>query len=163
MILFILNWFLTKVPRGTFRGEFMGWLGKLFGSDSALESGSRIAEKATTGIISGIDKAFYTDEEKADINLKMVDMSSKVLLGLQDQFTPRAISRRIIAFLFSISFCAAFITAIIFACLDDTSIVDNIVHVVKVFDMGVIMGTIIIFYFGNYLMDKFLKKEDHGK
>jgi len=37
----------------------MGLLGKIFGSDDAIS-------KAADGIYNGVDKAFYTDEEKAE-------------------------------------------------------------------------------------------------
>ena len=129
----------------------MGWFGKLFGTDKALESGAKIAEQATTGIIAGIDKAWYTKEERAED-------ATKVLLSLQDQFTPRAISRRILAFSFSLCFCLSFVVAMVFASLDKTHIVNNIINLVKAFELGWITITIVIFYFGNYLVDKLKKK-----
>lgn len=128
----------------------MGWLGKLFGTDAALENGVKIAGNVTNGIMSGIDNAFYTDQEKAQ-------ESTKVLLALQDQYTPRSISRRILAFMFSLCFCLSFITALIFACFDKTESVNDIIGLVKAYDLGWIMITIVIFYFGNYMVDK-LKK-----
>lgn len=129
----------------------MGWLGKLFGSDKALESGAKIAEQATSGIISGIDKAWYTKEERAQD-------ATKVLLSLQDQFTPRSISRRILAFSFCFCFCASFTISLVFACLDKTHIVNNIINLVKAYQLGWITVTIVVFYFGNYLVDKLKKK-----
>ena len=36
----------------------------------AVEAGANIAEKATGGIINGIDKLFYTEEEKAEAGQK---------------------------------------------------------------------------------------------
>ena len=42
----------------------MGILGKLFGSDKVIDAG-----------ISGIDKVFYTDEEKAENRLKAAPRS----------------------------------------------------------------------------------------
>jgi len=117
----------------------MGWFGKLIGTDQALETGAKI-----------IDKAFFTSEERAE-------NATKVLFKLQDQFTPRAISRRILAFMFSLSFCGAFMLSLVYACLDKTHVVNNIIGIAKAYHMGMIMMTIIMFYFGTYLADKFKK------
>ncbi|MHA1447878.1 MAG: hypothetical protein ACTSP4_00460 [Candidatus Hodarchaeales archaeon] len=124
----------------------MSWFGKLLGTDKALD----IASKVTTGIINGIDKSCYTEHEKATD-------TKKVLLALQDQFTPRSISRRLLAFFFCISYCCSFIVALVFACLDRTVVVNNIINLVNAFELGWIVITIVIFYFGNYIVDK-LKK-----
>ena len=40
----------------------MGLLGKIFGSDKVIDSA-----------ISGIDKVWFTDEEKAELHLKFLD------------------------------------------------------------------------------------------
>lgn len=127
----------------------MGWLGKLFGTDEALKTGCNVV----SGIMTGIDSAFFTDQEKSQNNIK-------VLLSLQDQFTPRAISRRIISFMFCGVFCIAFLISIIFACLDKIEVVTNIVNLVKAFDLGFVILTIVIFYFGNYALDKLQNKKD---
>jgi len=98
------------------------WIGKVLGTDKGLETGMKIVEKSVGGIISGIDAAFYTNEEKAhDIK--------EMIFKLQDQFTPRSISRRILAIMFSSVFLGMAITATIFACLGKTKIVTNIVAI----------------------------------
>ena len=136
----------------------MGWLGKLFGTDKALETGADVVKKVTGGVISGIDYAFHTDQEKAEESIKIAELNSKVLLALQDQFTPRSISRRILAFAFTFCFCSSFIISLTFACLDKTHVVNNVIGLVKAYDLGWIMITVVIFYFGNYLVDKLKKK-----
>lgn len=61
----------------------MGIIGKIFGSTKSMET-------AVSGGISLLDNAFHTDQEKTVERIEMVK-------SLQDQFTPRSITRRILA------------------------------------------------------------------
>ena len=130
----------------------MGIFGKLFGTDKALSDGMGILKKVTGGVVDGIDAAWYTTEEKSrDI--------IKVLLSLQDQFTPRSISRRILACMFTaVYLCLVLITAL-FACLGYSDIVNSIISIIKAFELGWIQLTIIIFYFGYYGAGKMMGKK----
>lgn len=121
----------------------LSWIGKVLGTDKGLEVGVKIIDKSVGGIISGIDAAFYTSEEKAhDIK--------EMIFKLQDQFTPRAISRRILAIMFTVVFLGIVTTAVIFACFGKTTTVKDIILVAEAFQMGWIMLSIIAFYFGYY-------------
>jgi len=75
----------------------MSWFAKLFGVDTAVDKGLETINKVTGHVASGLDKAVYTDQEKAVNSLKITDMRISMAKSLQDQFTPRAISRRIFA------------------------------------------------------------------
>lgn len=126
----------------------MGWIGKLFGTDTALEVGAKAVGEATTGLIKGIDAAFYTKQE----NIQDI---KEVLISLQDQYTPRSISRRLLAVWFAFLFGAFCITALVFACLGKTIVVNSLIDAATAFHLGWIMTTIIIFYFGYYGVGKF--------
>lgn len=127
----------------------MGFLGKLLGTDKALKTGAKIAADATGGIIKGIDAAFYTKEEAAaDIK--------EMLFKLQDQYTPRSVSRRVIAVIFTSVFCIFALTALVFACMAKSEIVKSIVSVASAFQLGTIMLTIVVFYFGYYGAQKII-------
>lgn len=129
----------------------MGFLGKLFGTDEAMKHGAEMAHEATTGIIAGIDAAWYTKEEQAkDIK--------DILFKLQDQYTPRSMSRRIIAVLFAVVFCAFALTALVFACMGKFDVANSIISVAGAFNFGGIMLTIVVFYFGYYGAQKILGK-----
>ena len=65
----------------------MGWLSFLTGK-------SETAEKVVDGAISGIDAMFYTEEEKAAANLKILDWKLEYAKATQGM----SISRRIITF-----------------------------------------------------------------
>lgn len=127
----------------------MGFWGKLFGTDEALKHGAEMAHEATSGIIAGIDAAFYTKEE----NVRDV---KEVLFKLQDQYTPRSISRRLIAIIFTLVFCIFALTALVFACLGYAPIVKSIIEVAAAFSLGTVMLTIVVFYFGYYGAQKII-------
>lgn len=55
----------------------MGWFTALFSSQT-------VVEKATDGLYNGIDKAFYTAEEKEGDQQKRIDMFMKLLPLTQD-------------------------------------------------------------------------------
>lgn len=116
-----------------------GFLGRLFGTSKGMDTALGIVNKVS----SGVDALVYTEEEKAGAIAKMV-------LGLQDQFTPRAISRRIIAFMFTAVFCSAFIVALIFTCFSKLGVAKAIIELTVAFQLPWIIVSIIIFYFGYY-------------
>jgi hypothetical protein len=64
----------------------MGILDKLFGSDKQLD-------KLTTGAVNGLDKIFFTAEEKSEANQKLSEWYLKYLEATQ----PQNLARRLIA------------------------------------------------------------------
>lgn len=122
----------------------------IFGTPKAVSDAGEIAKTVTGGIVSGIDKAFYTEEEKAENSLTRFQLIADLIKSLQDQFTPRAISRRIIAFMFCSVFLLAFLTCLIFLFLGKLDMIKAIVDLVNAFLLGEIVLTIIFFYFGYY-------------
>ena len=52
----------------------MNFISRIFGSDKAIEAG-------TNGIINGVDKMFYTTEEKADNFARMMTLYEPFKLG----------------------------------------------------------------------------------
>jgi hypothetical protein len=75
----------------------MSFLGKLFGTEKAIDRGLGIIDKTVGFVASGLDSAFYTDQEQAEGKLKTLDMRMGMVKSLQDEFTPRAVTRRILA------------------------------------------------------------------
>lgn len=129
----------------------MAWafLGKLLGTDKALATGADIAAKATSGIISGIDAAFYTKEEH-------VNDVKEVLFKLQDQYTPRSASRRLIAVMAMGVFCLyalvalGVIVAAIFLPFEAAPVIVMLIDTASALYLPWIILTIITFYFGYY-------------
>lgn len=73
----------------------MGLLGRIFGSDSVIE-------KAADGIYNGVDKAFYTDEEKAT-----------GFITLLKSYEPFKLAQRVIAFMLIGAFLITWLLAVI--------------------------------------------------
>lgn len=113
----------------------MGILKTLFSSGDIIKEAGELA-----------DGLHYSGEEKQEM-----------VKSLYDQFTPRSISRRLIAVIQSSVFVVFSLTGLVFACLKDRVVVDNIIEVAKSFQLGYIQLSIIIFYFGYYGL-KQLKK-----
>lgn len=75
----------------------MGFLSWMFGTPKAFEKTAETVGKTIDLVGRGIDAAWYTDEEKAaDLKASQKDIR-EMILKLQDEYTPRSITRRIIA------------------------------------------------------------------
>lgn len=88
----------------------MGFLSFLTGAKQA-DKALGIVEKATSGIVNGLDALVYTDEEKSAAGQKITDSHIKLMDTLANENTARAITRRIIA----VMFCANFLALLDFA------------------------------------------------
>lgn len=77
----------------------MGLLDIFKSSAKAVDAAAGIADKTADGIIAGIDKAFYTDEEKAEARQKWFSGWLALQQTIANESTPTAISRRVLAFM----------------------------------------------------------------
>lgn len=114
-------------------GEFVG---KLFGSAKAVET-------MTSGAVSGLDAIVFTSEEKANL-------AKEILFKLQDQWQPRALSRRIIAIMITAIFCIFLLVGLVLACFSMKEQIKLMIEFAVAFQLGWIMLTIVVFYFGYY-------------
>jgi hypothetical protein len=107
----------------------MGILGKLFGSDKVIDAG-----------ISGIDKAFYTEEERAEDKLKAAPWK----IALLKAYEPFKIAQRLLAITFSVPYVSAWCVTFGMSCFDmDVSTQEELLQG----DIAKIVWTIIAFYF----------------
>lgn len=67
-----------------------GWLGKIFGSEKAVEKGFDLIEKAG-------DAIWYTDEEKAQDRMRMVQHKDALLVKWMETTQGQNLARRFIA------------------------------------------------------------------
>lgn len=100
-------------------------LGKLFGSD-------KVVGKAVDGVYNGIDKLFYTDEEKKD--------NFKILLKLYEPFK---IAQRFLSLIFGIPYAIAWFITFVASFYRDVDAQMTLLGG----DMGMIVLVIIGFYF----------------
>ena len=69
----------------------MGLIGKLFGTDAAIRETTKTVNNVFDGVSSGIDKSFFTTEEKYDYVIKLTEMIMSTLTAGD------ALARRLIA------------------------------------------------------------------
>jgi len=73
-------------------------------SNKTIETGARIAEKATDGIINGLDKLVYTDEEKAEVSQKAVETTLEFWKTFANENSQQSKARREIALILTFTF-----------------------------------------------------------
>lgn len=131
---------------------------------NAIDKTMDIAEKTTDGVISGIDKLIYSKEERAETLTKRLELADKIatthielMKATAGETTTRSINRRIVAsyimfinFLFAVSICVTW--------KFDQEWAIFMLKVCQLLWIGEAFMAVVIFYFGNYLAGKFLKK-----
>jgi len=75
----------------------LSWFGKIFGTGKALEQGLKTVDTIADGAVKGFDALFFTEEEKSNQSVSVLGMRMGMVKALQDEFAPRAITRRILA------------------------------------------------------------------
>ena len=73
------------------------WIANTFGAGKTAEKGMDIAEKATDGIIAGVDKLWFTDEEKAEASQKIIDAQLEFTRMFAGENTEQSRARRELA------------------------------------------------------------------
>jgi hypothetical protein len=134
----------------------MSFWGRIFGTEKALESGLRTVEKATDGVIAGIDAAFYTKEEKAADNIRLTKFRMDMVKSLQDECTPRALTRRVLAIIILGHVFLHLDAAIVCFILRMNGAVD---FILKLVEAEMTLASIVaFFYFGYYGVKKAFSK-----
>ena len=102
-----------------------------------------VVNKTVDGIYNGVDKAFYTDEEKAEALQKQVDSKMKLL----PLFEPFKLAQRIIAISFTFNFILAFWIGVVLLFMEKLELLDKFIALIGVFQLGWIMMAIVAWYF----------------
>lgn len=121
----------------------MGFL-SLFGKS---EKAADIAEKATSGLISGIDKMFFTNEEKAEAAQKVMDVHLKMIEATASENTVRSKTRRYLALMIM----GTFLFLLVFGALIykfDPEWARHVLECAK--SLSAMAFAIGVFYFGYY-------------
>jgi hypothetical protein len=66
-------------------------------SSKAVDTAANVIDKATTGLISGIDKLKFTEEEQSDASQKIFQQKLEFQKALMQEALPSAVSRRVLA------------------------------------------------------------------
>ena len=121
----------------------MGFFSFLKTSEKALDAGADVVK----GAVSGIDKLFFTKEEKSEAALKAFELWIKTQEVIRDENTARSITRRILA----VMILGVFLLMGIGACVLYPINILWAAHLIAVMKELVIMtSAVTIFYFGYY-------------
>ncbi len=71
------------------------WLSGMKQADKAMD----IAKEASTGIIAGIDAAWFTPEEKSRAAFEITQAAIQMVVATQGEATVRSITRRVLAWM----------------------------------------------------------------
>lgn len=82
-------------------------------SSKAVDTAAMVAEKSASGIISGIDKVFFTEEEKSEARQKWFGSWLDLQRVLATEGTPTAIARRVLAFMIMGTFLGLIVSGVI--------------------------------------------------
>lgn len=124
----------------------MGWFGKLFSSDTV--------DKAVDGVYNGVDKMFYTDEEKAEARQKVFETKIEML----KHFEPFKLAQRYIAIIHTVNFVIAFWIGVVIYVFFPTML-DGYIKLCATFQIGWIMVAIIGWYFTGGVIDSHKRKQ----
>ncbi len=134
----------------------MSFFGGIFGTVKAVDKGISLIDKTVGHIASGFDQLVYTDEEKSADSVKLTDLRIGMVKSLQDQFTPRSISRRIFAGIILGNFYLHANLWLIFVYLKNSEMVTAIKELLKM-ELQIAL-LVCFFYFGYYGVKSILKK-----
>ncbi|MHC4707253.1 MAG: hypothetical protein ACYS8I_09230 [Planctomycetota bacterium] len=77
-----------------------GWITGAQQIDKAMD----IAKESTSGIIAGIDAAWFTPEEKSRAALELTQAAIEMVVATQGESTTRSITRRVLAWMIMSTF-----------------------------------------------------------
>jgi hypothetical protein len=147
----------------------LGWLGGLFGLVNSNDTAASLAKDVSKGV----DMLIYTDEEKSIAREKAFTSWLKMVEVMKDSETYRSVTRRVLAvgilfnLLAMIWLCIFSEMAAVFGWFESiteptaepfTAVTMSILRLAKVFELGWVFCTIIVFYFGPHLIQFFGKK-----
>lgn len=121
-----------------------GILGKIFGTDKVIDKAGDM-----------IDKAFYTDQEKADDSKEMSKFKANQKLELLKAYQPFKLAQRVLAFGFTFVFLFIMMNGVL-GSLYGVIAMDNVKAAMNFANemwLGQIMITIIGFYFGGGFLE----------
>lgn len=139
----------------------MGWLSALFSTPHTIDKAVDVGEKITTGIISGIDKCFYTNEEKAEALQKGSETLLNFWKTISAESTEQSIARRELAkMVFKSYFSMLFMTIAVYGF--------NAEYAKFIFEVANSFATLVLgvgaIYFGPHQLQKVLgDKGTNGK
>jgi len=131
------------------------WIKTIFGAPRAVDA---IATVVETGV-SMVDKAFYTDQEKAENQTKFIEIWLKLQMILANDNSISAYTRRVIAIIVFANFFLIFF-AIAGIWIFNKEWAEFLYKLAMAFQIVWIALTITVFFFGFYGFGKYVSKDN---
>lgn len=122
-----------------------------------FSSGPAAAEKVLDAGIRGVDAIVYTEEEKADARMKLLDGWVELQKTLGEETSVRGVTRRILAFMYGGAYVVLSLGAVA-AWKFDKEYADFMWDVANG-TYGTITLTIVAFYFGPYFIQQLIGRK----
>jgi len=119
----------------------------IFQTGKTAEKALDVVGRATDGVVAGIDKVWFTKEEKAELNYKVIESHIKLMEVLAKEDTSKGLTRRYLSFMF----CGTFLTMVIAAGAIwrfDPTWCQVLIDLLKLLSTPTM--AVVIFYFGMY-------------
>jgi hypothetical protein len=133
----------------------VGFLTTLFGTPKIVGA---VADTVKSGV-SMIDKAFYTDQEKAENAMRFTNTWLKIQQATANENSIRSITRRILAWAIMGTFLALVVSACIIYCFNPAWAI-YIKNTIQETQLGWLTVGVGVFYFGTYGIGSYMKKKD---
>ena len=131
----------------------MGFFDFFTGAGAALktaETGSKIVETATNGIVRGVDALFFTDEEKSVANQKAFETILEFHKQFATENSEQSKARREIAKMFVVMYAGVLGLGIGFILIGDITRLNQLIALLAALGFALIIGSIIATYFVPY-------------
>lgn len=133
----------------------MGFFTTLFSTQKVIDAIPETAGKVVDGVISGVDKLFFTDEEKTEASQKAMDSIYSFIKTTMDKSSIRSITRRVLA--------VEVVSAFVFLLLAGAMIyILNPTWAAHVLDCAKALSNLVlavsVFYFGPYQVGGMIQK-----
>ncbi|WP_294344670.1 hypothetical protein [Prosthecochloris sp.] len=125
----------------------MSIFGKIFGADNIIEKGLDL-----------IDGFVYSGEEKAEDRRKYEWQKVQSKVELLKAYAPFKVAQRFLAILFATTYIACFVLVLIMNFFGKTT--NDVMEIMATFRIGLIMLTIVGFYFGGGVVDSIRRKTE---
>jgi len=138
---------------------FFSWITGAKSVDKTLD----IIDKSSDGIMKGLDKVWYTKEEKAENFVKRLEIAEQMskthielMKATADENTTRSITRRVTAIVILILTVLSVVTLWIVGKFDPEW-AEWMLEVVEYFQLGWAFIAVVVYFFGNHMITRFKK------
>jgi hypothetical protein len=123
-----------------------------------LFAGPKAAEKVLDGTIAGIDKLVFTEEEKNDARKEALAMWLKLQEMMGEETSVRGMTRRILAVMVvGVYIVLSLLSVAVWPWMKDWA--DFIWEVANAGQYGWMTLTVVVFYFGPYVIERMFAKK----